>query len=151
MTPQCPISYVQQRFAVEKYQVKNQFDNQIEFGVTKFCENCRKCTDACPPKAIPDGEPSPVKLNLSSISGVKKWSVDGEKCFSYWGKIVSDCMICMRVCPYNKDFTKFRHKIGLRLASTKLRNIMLMLNDFFDYGERLKPKAWWNGESRRRI
>ena len=127
------------------------FDNQIEFGVTKFCENCRKCTDACPPKAIPDGEPSPVKLNLSSISGVKKWSVDGEKCFSYWGKIVSDCMICMRVCPYNKDFTKFRHKIGLRLASTKLRNIMLMLNDFFDYGERLKPKAWWNGESRRRI
>ena len=126
-------------------------DNQIEFGVTKFCENCRKCTDACPPKAIPDGEPSPVKLNLSSISGVKKWSVDGEKCFSYWGKIVSDCMICMRVCPYNKDFTKFRHRIGLRLASTKLRNIMLMLNDFFDYGERLKPKAWWNGESRRRI
>ncbi|HJL91968.1 MAG TPA: reductive dehalogenase domain-containing protein, partial [Acidimicrobiales bacterium] len=127
------------------------FDNQVEFGVTKFCEKCRKCTNACPPKAIPDGEPSPVKLNLSSISGVKKWSVDGEKCFSYWAKIVSDCMICMRVCPYNKDFTKFRHKIGLRLASTKLRNIMLMLNDFLGYGERLKPKLWWNGESRRKI
>lgn len=127
------------------------FDDQVEFGVTKFCENCRKCTNACPPKAIPDGEPSPVKLNLSSISGVKKWSVDGEKCFSYWAKIVSDCMICMRVCPYNKDFTKFRHKIGLRLASTRLRSIMLILNDFLGYGERLKPKLWWNGESRRKI
>ena len=52
-----------------------------------------------------------VKLNLSSINGVKKWSVDGEKCFSYWAKIVSDCMICMRVCPYNKDFTKFRQPL----------------------------------------
>ncbi len=60
-------------------------------------------------------------------------------------------MICMRVCPYNKDFTKFRHKIGLRLAATKLRGVMLFLNGFLGYGERLKPKAWWNGETRKKI
>ena len=53
-------------------------DAPVEFGVSAFCEVCRRCTDACPPKAIPNGEPSPVKLNRSAIGGVRKWSVDGR-------------------------------------------------------------------------
>jgi len=126
-------------------------DVPVEFGVSEFCEVCRRCTDACPPKAIPDGAPSPVKLNRSAIKGVRKWSVDGEKCFSYWTQIVTDCMICMRVCPYNKDFTKRRHRIGRRLASTGLRKMMLRLNDRLSYGERLKPRNWWAGATRRRL
>jgi len=126
-------------------------DAPVEFGVSEFCEVCRRCTDACPPKAIPDGAPSPVKLNRSAIKGVRKWSVDGEKCFSYWTQIVTDCMICMRVCPYNKDFTKRRHRIGRRLASTGLRKVMLRLNDRLGYGERLKPRNWWAGATRRRL
>ena len=125
-------------------------DKQKNFGVTEFCEECRRCTNACPPKAIPDGEPNSVKLNLSSIRGIRKWSVDGEKCFSYWGKILSDCMICMRVCPYNKDFSKLRHRIGRKLSATRLRKMMLWLNDSFAYGERLKPKLWWSGQTRKR-
>ena len=82
---------------------------------------------------------------------IRKWSVDGEKCFSYWTQIVTDCMICMRVCPYNKDFTKRRHRIGRRLASTGLRKVMLRLNDRLGYGERLKPRNWWAGATRRRL
>ena len=125
-------------------------DAPVEFGVSAFCEVCRRCTDACPPKAIPDGEPSPVKLNRSTIGGVRKWSVDGEKCFSYWTQIVTDCMICMRVCPYNKDFSRWRHRVGRRLAATSLRKLMLRLNDRLGYGERLRPRAWWAGATRRR-
>ena len=34
--------------------------------------------------------------------GVKKWSVDGEKCFKYWTFLTTDCAICVQVCPYNR-------------------------------------------------
>ena len=125
-------------------------DSPISFGVTEFCESCRRCTDACPPKAIADGQPVSVKLNRSSIGGVRKWTTDGEKCFSYWGQIASDCMICIRVCPYNKDFTKRRHRIGRRLAGTRLRPVMLRLNGRLGFGKRLKPGDWWSGATRRR-
>jgi ferredoxin len=82
---------------------------------------------------------------------VRKWSVDGEKCFSYWGQIASDCMICIRVCPYNKDFSRFRHRIGRRLAATRLRGLMLWLEDRIGYGKRLRPRDWWAGRDGRPV
>ncbi|MEC8999438.1 MAG: reductive dehalogenase [Actinomycetota bacterium] len=121
------------------------YDRPVELGVTRFCESCRRCTNACPPGAIPDAGPVAVKLNRSSIGGVRKWSVDGEKCFSYWAQIANDCMICMRVCPYNKDFSRLRHQIGRRLAATRLRGLMLWLEDRIGYGKRLRPRDWWAG------
>jgi reductive dehalogenase len=126
-------------------------DTPIRLGVTEFCESCRRCTDACPPKAIADGQPDSVKLNRSSIGGVRKWTTDGEKCFSYWGQIASDCMICIRVCPYNKDFSKRRHRIGRRLAATRLRGLMLWLEDRIGYGKRLRPRDWWAGRDGRPV
>ena len=124
-------------------------DSPARFGVTEFCESCRRCTEACPPGAIADGPPTSVKLNRSTIGGVRKWTTDGEKCFSYWAQIVSDCMICVRVCPYNKDFSRFRHRVGRRLAATRLRGLMLWLEDRIGYGKRLRPRDWWAGRDRR--
>ncbi len=125
-------------------------DAPISFGVTEFCESCRRCTDACPPGAIADGAPTSVKLNRSTIAGVRKWTTDGEKCFSYWTQIVSDCMICIRVCPYNKDFSKWHNRLGLRLAATRLRGLMARLERGLGYGRRLRPRDWWAGTTRRR-
>ena len=124
-------------------------DSPARFGVTEFCESCRRCTEACPPGAIADGPPTSVKLNRSTIGGVRKWTTDGERCFSYWAQIVSDCMICVRVCPYNKDFSRFRHRVGRRLAATRLRGLMLWLEDRIGYGKRLRPRDWWAGRDRR--
>ncbi len=76
----------------------------------EFCEQCDRCADKCPAKAIPHGEPSWQPINISSIKGVKKWSVDGEKCFGYWSKINSDCAVCVRVCPYTRDYSKRRNR-----------------------------------------
>ena len=77
---------------------------------------------------------------------MKKWSVDGEKCFSYWVAQNSDCSICIRVCPYNKDFSKWWHRLGRKLAGTPLRGLMLALDIRLGYGERMKPKMWWLGK-----
>jgi reductive dehalogenase len=121
-------------------------DQPIRFGVREFCEECRRCSNACPVKAIAQGEPSTDRHNQSNIRGVKKWSVDGEKCFSYWAAQNSDCAICIRVCPYNKDYRKWWTRLGSRLAGTGLRKLMLALDVRMGYGTRMKPLHWWQGE-----
>ena len=118
-------------------------DRPIDFGVKAFCEICRRCSQACPVKAIPYGDPSAEVHNQSNIKGVRKWSVDGEKCFSFWIGQNSDCSICIRVCPYNKDYTKWWVRVGRRLAGTSLRRLMLWLDVKLGFGQRMPPKWWW--------
>jgi reductive dehalogenase len=118
-------------------------DQPIHFGVKEFCTICRRCADGCPVKAIPQGAPTAERHNQSNIQGVRKWSVDAEKCFSYWAAQNSDCSICIRVCPYNKDYRHWWHRVGQRLAGTPLRRILLALDKWLGYGERMRPKEWW--------
>ena len=118
-------------------------DSPIQFGVNEFCNGCNKCVQGCPVKAIRGGEPSAERFNQSNIKGVRKWSVDGEKCFSYWAAQNSDCSICIRVCPYNKDYSRWHNRVGIKLAGTPLRRAMLWLDNKLEYGVRMKPKQWW--------
>jgi reductive dehalogenase len=120
-------------------------DRPVSFGVNEFCEQCDRCAGACPARAIPHGEPVSVALNESGLTGVRKWSVDGEACFGYWSKINSDCAICVRVCPYNRDYSKSWNRWWQRLAGTRLRGLMLQLDDALARGQRLKPNDWWAG------
>ncbi len=121
-------------------------DQPIRFGVREFCERCRRCAASCPVKAIPQGAPSAERHNQSNIQGVRKWSVDGEKCFGYWAAQNSDCSICIRVCPYNKDYRKWWHRVGRRLAGSPLRGLLLALDQRLGFGERMKPVDWWAGK-----
>jgi len=115
----------------------------IRFGVHEFCSICNKCAEACPPKALPKGPPAEGGPNRSSIQGVTKWTSDAEKCFKYWTKLKADCAICMRVCPYNKDFSKPLMRVFRTLMGTGLRRWMLKLDDRLGYGKRVLPKDWW--------
>ena len=114
-----------------------------KFGVRQTCDTCTKCADACPPKALPKGPPQAVGPNRSNIIGVTKWSADCEKCFTYWTKLNVDCAICMRVCPYNKDYSRWYWRVMRRLLGTPLRSLMLWLDDRLDLGKRRKPLSWW--------
>ncbi len=118
-------------------------DKPKKFGVTEFCNICQRCADACPPKALPYGPPKEGGPNRSAIKGVKKWTADCEKCFDFWAKMRSDCAICMRVCPYNKDFSRPVMRLARRLAGTRLRRLMLWLDIKLGYGERVTPGSWW--------
>jgi len=118
-------------------------DRPIEIGVKEFCQQCDRCAEACPARAIPHGEPVPVALNRSGLKGVRKWSVDGEACFGYWSKINSDCAICVRVCPWTRDYSKPFNRLWRILAATRLRGVMLRIDDRLGGGARLKPKEWW--------
>ena len=119
-------------------------DRPMRFGVKQFCDVCRKCSDACPPSAIPEGTPSEVTYNESNILGINKWTVDGEKCFGFWAQQVTDCSICLRVCPYNRPYPFWINKIRHRLMGSFLRGLMLRLDNFLGGGERKPPKWWWD-------
>ena len=121
-----------------------QTDHPISFGVKEFCEVCRKCSDNCPVKAIPAGPPQEVPPNFSSHRKVRKWTVNAEKCFRFWVGMNTDCAICIRVCPFNKDYRKWWNKIGLRLANSPLRRWMLRLDNWLQFGKRIPPGQWWN-------
>lgn len=118
-------------------------DRPVSMGVKEFCEQCDRCAQACPARAIPHGEPVTVALNRSGIKGVRKWSVDGEACFGYWSKINTDCAICVRVCPWTRDYSKVVNRWWRRLAGTRLRGLMLKLDDRLEGGKRRKPNSWW--------
>lgn len=110
-------------------------------GVRAFCDICTACADACPVKALPYGPPTDAQPNVSAIKGVRKWTSDAEKCFGFWAKLASDCAICMRVCPFNRDFTKWHHRVWLRLALSPWRKLALRLAK--GHGARKKPSEWW--------
>ncbi|KIN64505.1 Reductive dehalogenase [Sulfitobacter noctilucicola] len=111
-------------------------------GVRAFCDICTKCADACPVKALPFGPPE-TSDDISAIKGVRKWTSDAAKCFGFWAKMSSDCAICMRVCPFNRDFSKAKHRLWLRLALSPARKLALWLDR--KRGGRKKPSEWWKG------
>jgi len=110
-------------------------------GVRAFCDICTKCADACPAKALPKGPPTTEESSPSAIKGVRKWTSDAAACFRFWAAQSSDCAICLRVCPFNRDFSRWTNRLWLRLALSPLRKLALRLDK--SRGRRLKPSAWW--------
>ena len=118
-------------------------DRPVRFGVKETCDICRACTEGCPAKAIAGGDPSTLVHNRSNIQGIRKWTTDAEKCFRFWANQNTDCSICVRVCPYNRDFSDWRSRAWRWLVGTRLRRFALWLDRAGGRGKRLKPSLWW--------
>ena len=119
-------------------------DEPKNFGVREFCDICQRCSSACPPKAIPKEAPIRQAHSVSNLRGVKKWTTIAEKCFRFWAGQNSDCSICIRICPYNRDFSKWYNRLWRKLAGTRLRGLMLWLDVRFVSRERRSSQQWWN-------
>ncbi|WP_370455050.1 reductive dehalogenase domain-containing protein [uncultured Ruegeria sp.] len=114
-------------------------------GVQAFCNICTECADACPAKALPfDAPKTSSQSDQSAIQGVRKWTSDAKACFQYWAKLQSDCAICMRVCPFNRDYDRLRDRVWRALALGRMRKIALWWDKRSDRANRLKPKDWWS-------
>lgn len=68
-------------------------DGADAFGADDFCVNCRVCSQACPPDAIP--------AQKQLVRGDTKWSVDFDKCVPYFNE-TTGCGICIAVCPWSR-------------------------------------------------
>ena len=117
-------------------------DRPRPLGVKAVCDICTRCADACPVKALPHGPPD-QREGRSVVRGVLKWTSDAEACFGYWAKLASDCAICLRVCPFNRDYSRWWNRAWLRLALSPLRMLALWLDDRSGRARRMKPAEWW--------
>jgi len=112
--------------------------------VIEFCELCKKCSDVCPSRAIPDDE-------RKEINGALRWQINQESCFTYWCTVGTDCGRCVSVCPYSHP-NNFAHNIvrfGIR-NSVIFRKFAVMLDDLF-YGKKpapAEPLKWMKIKSR---
>lgn len=121
-----------------------QVDSYRSFGAIEFCKTCRKCATHCPSQAIPDGEMTTEGYNISNQSGVLKWYVDAEKCFSFWAKNRMDCSICIRTCPFNKAPGMIHDAVRAVIKGTTLFNTLLTKMDSIGgYDEVVPTKEFW--------
>lgn len=71
--------------------------------ITKICESCRICSDSCEMEAIDSNTLRSYDVkNRSNNPGVKKWYIDGEKCYGGWIKYSTDCGKCIAACPFSR-------------------------------------------------
>ncbi len=108
-------------------------NSPVDIGVEHFCKICKKCANCCPSNSIPQGDPA-------EVNGTLRWKLNAETCFDYWGKVGTDCNVCMRVCPWSHANT-FPHKIIRSLITRNhLSRTLFNLMDVLFYGTQPKPK-----------
>jgi epoxyqueuosine reductase QueG len=82
-------------------------DKPIQFGITRFCRACNRCSGGCPASAIQDTrEPTFEVLNRSNNRGILRWPVDAEKCYAFWLENGSSCSNCIAMCPFTRRALK---------------------------------------------
>ncbi|MBN2401188.1 MAG: reductive dehalogenase [Spirochaetes bacterium] len=104
-------------------------DKPVDIGVEDFCCICKKCAMCCPSGSIPDGD-------QVVVNGIYRWKLNAETCFAYWGKIGTDCNVCMRVCPWSHAQT-FPHRLikALTVRNALSRRLFNKMDDIF-YGKK---------------
>ncbi len=111
-----------------------QADHPIDLGAREFCRRCLKCADSCPSKAIPGGPEA-------ESNGIRRWKLDAEKCFDYWGKVGTDCCICMAVCPFSRPDRSFHRLVRWILKRSGPARKVFPYADNILYGKKWRPKS----------
>jgi reductive dehalogenase len=107
-------------------------DKPVDIGVEDFCKICKKCAVCCPSKSIPLDD-------QKEVNGTLRWKLNAETCFDYWGKVGTDCNVCMKVCPWSHANTMPHQLIKWLVSRNRIsRRLFAVMDDIF-YGKR--PKA----------
>ncbi len=82
-------------------------DEPAEAGLLDFCKQCAKCASACEVGAISfDAEPSYQIACPSNNPGIKRWTVNVDKCYQFWMQNGSGCSSCIAACPFTQKALK---------------------------------------------
>ncbi len=115
-------------------------DKPVDLGVDEFCQACKKCAESCPSRSIPMGDKT-VK------NGLLRWMLDDQSCYDYWGRVGSDCGVCMIICPYSRPNRSLHRLVKWLLKRSPLARKLLPHLDNLVYGKTWKtrrPPAWVN-------
>jgi len=108
-------------------------DKPVDLGVEGFCERCLKCADSCPSRSIPHGE---KKLS----NGIERWKLNEETCFDYWGKVGTDCSVCMGVCPFSRPDRPLHRFVRWFIRRSPLARRVFPHLDNLIYGRKWRPR-----------
>ncbi len=108
-------------------------DRPIDLGADGFCRGCLKCAESCPSKSIPAGA-------KTVVNGVEKWKLDAESCFDFWGRVGTDCSVCMGVCPFSRPNRGIHRLARWMIRRSSLARRVLPHVDNFVYGKRWQPR-----------
>ncbi|MCA9963781.1 MAG: reductive dehalogenase [Anaerolineales bacterium] len=123
-------------------------DKPIKFGVEEFCKACMKCAELCPSQAISYEDKTMEAANMSSNSGVLKWSSNPEKCWESWIANGSGCGMCIRVCPFNKPESWLHDvtRIMIGANSGSIDKLLVNLDDAGGYGKQEPNMIFWESD-----
>jgi len=119
-------------------------DSPIDFGVTEFCNACKKCAQLCPSQSISYNDRTTEPINISNVSGTLKWPTNAETCRKYWGQANKPCTTCISSCPYNKADTWIHRSIRWFTDYARWADpFYVKMDDAFGYGKPQKPDNFW--------
>lgn len=125
-------------------------DGPISFGVTAFCDSCKKCARECPSHAICTGERTYEPVGDFNSKGVLCWPLDHATCRKYWVKVGTNCGLCIQNCPYNKP-RGISHWLVKSVISTMpaFNRTIVRIDDLLGYGKPLPSRRFWEGFAHR--
>ncbi len=115
-------------------------DKPVDLGVDEFCQACKKCAESCPSRSIPM-EGKIVK------NGLLRWILDDDSCYAYWGRVGTDCGVCMIICPFSRPNRSIHRLIKWLLKRSPVARKLLPHLDNVVYGRKWKTRrspAWVN-------
>lgn len=108
-------------------------DRPVDKGVEAFCRYCKKCATACPSRSVP-----PEGMTVQN--GLERWKLNEETCFDYWGKVGTDCSVCMGICPFSRPDRSVHKIVKWLLPRSRLAQRLLPHLDNWVYGQKWKPR-----------
>jgi epoxyqueuosine reductase len=124
----------------------------VDFGVMRFCRDCRICANTCPSRALSvEREPTWQIRGPWNSPGHRAYFEDSIACRNFWSDCGTDCGICFAACPYSQEDRATLHEILKATVSNtpSLNNLIRMGTDLVyptePDGRPLKdPDKWWH-------
>jgi len=114
-------------------------DRPIDFGLQRFCQDCRICAQNCPSRAISMGDK--VMYN-----GYATWKLDTKRCasFNFTNKKGTMCNRCVKSCPWTYPAT-WPHNLvrGMVMHSRLAQQIAIRAADLLGPDKDHPDDKWW--------
>jgi reductive dehalogenase len=114
-------------------------DKPIDFGLQRFCQDCKICAENCPSRAISTGDK--VMYN-----GYETWKLDTRRCasFNFTNKKGTMCNRCVKSCPWTRPPTWSNNLVRSMVMRSRLaQQIGIGAAHLLGTGQDHPEDKWW--------
>jgi epoxyqueuosine reductase len=114
-------------------------DRPIDFGLQRFCQDCRICAQSCPSHAISTGDK--VLYN-----GYETWKLDTKRCasFNFTNKKGTMCNRCVKSCPWTQPLTWTHNLVRSIVTRSRLaQRLAIGAAPLLSLDQDRPDRKWW--------